>query len=90
MNDGLVLRELYMETLQQRKRKRIKNFLLGSPLTLILVVINIILVGWLIHVMHAIFTDSLEHMSLYEWTEHLYILAKNTFEEFFASILLII
>ena len=79
-----------METLRQIKRKRIKNFLLSSPFTFILVVINIILVGWLIHVMHAIFTDALEHMSLYEWTEHLYILAKNTFEEIFKSILLLV
>ena len=90
MIDGLTLRELWMETIRQRKRKRLKNLLLGSPLTFILVVINIILVGWLIHVMHAIFTDALEHMSLYEWTEHLYILAKNTFEEFFESILLLV
>lgn len=40
--------------------------------------------------MHAIFTDALEHMSLYEWTEHLYILAKNTFEDLFDSIALVI
>jgi uncharacterized membrane protein len=79
-----------METLRERKRKRIKNFILGSPLTLILVVINVILVGWLIHILHAIFTDALDHMTLYEWTEHLYLLAKNTFEEFFASISILV
>ncbi len=74
-----------MDTIRKKKRKRITNFILGSPLTLILVVINVILIGWLIHVLHAIFTDALEHMSLYEWTEHLYLLAKNTFEDLFAS-----
>ena len=79
-----------METVLERKQKRIKNLLLGSPLTFLLVVINIVLIGWLIHVLHAIFTDALEHMSLFEWTEHLYLWAKNTFEEFFASIFLII
>jgi uncharacterized membrane protein len=59
---------------------------MGSPLTLVLIVINVILIGWLVHVVHAVFTDALEHMSLYEWTEHLILLARNTFEELFASI----
>lgn len=91
MLDGLFQEELWMETaLERKKRKRIKNLLLGSPLTLLLVVINIVLIGWLIHILHAVFTDALEYMSLYEWTEHLYLLAKNTFEEFFASISLIV
>jgi hypothetical protein len=79
-----------VETLRAIKRKRIKNTLLNSPLTFVLIVINIVLVGWLIHIMHAIFTDALDHMSLYEWTEHLFLLAKNTFEDFFASIALVI
>lgn len=75
-----------METLRARKRKRIKNILLGFPLTLLLFIINVVLIGWLVHIVHAIFTDALDHMSLYEWTEHLYLLAKNTFEELFASL----
>ena len=79
-----------VETLRAIKRKRIKNMLLSSPLTFILVIINIVLVGWLIHIMHAIFTDALDHMSLYEWTEHLFIFAKNTFEDFFSSITILI
>jgi len=79
-----------METLREIKRKRIKNRLLNSPLTFILIVVNIVLVSWLIHVLHAIFTDALNHMSLYEWTEHLYFLAKNTVDDFFASIALVI
>jgi predicted nucleic acid-binding Zn ribbon protein len=86
VNDELVIKELWMETLRERKRKRIKNILLNSPLTFILIIINMVLVGWILHILHVIFTDALDHMSLYEWTEHLYILAKNTFEEFFASI----
>jgi uncharacterized membrane protein len=79
-----------METLQARKRKRIRNILLNSPLTLILIIINIILVGWIFHIVHVIFTDGLDHMTLYEWTEHLYSLAKNTFENFFASIIAVV
>jgi hypothetical protein len=86
VNDELVIKELWMETLRERKRKRIKHIFLNSPLTFILIIINMVLVGWILHILHVIFTDALDHMSLYEWTEHLYILAKNTFEEFFASI----
>ncbi len=68
------------------KKKRAKRILLNFPVVVILIIVNIIVVGWLIHILHVIFTDSLDHMSLYEWTEHLYILAKNTFEELFESI----
>ena len=90
VNNELVIKELWMETLRERKRKRIKHIFLNSPLTLILVVINVILVGWILHILHVIFTDGLDHMSLYQWTEHLFVLAKNTFEEFFASITIIL
>jgi len=90
VNNELVIKELLMETLRERKRKRIKHIFLNSPLTLILVVINVILVGWILHILHVIFTDGLDHMSLYQWTEHLLVLAKNTFEEFFASITIIL
>jgi len=79
-----------MKTRQEVKKNRIKNIILGFPLTVILVVINIILVGWILHILHVIFTDALDHMSLYEWTEHLYLLAKDTFKEFFASIAIIV
>jgi len=70
-----------MTPVWERKKKRAKNILLGIPLTIILVVINIVLIGWFIHILHAIFTDALDHMSLYEWTEHLYHLAKSTIEK---------
>jgi hypothetical protein len=72
--------------IKKNRAKRIKRILLNFPVVVILIVVNIILVGWLIHILHVIFTDALDHMSLYEWTEHLYILAKNTFEELFESI----
>ncbi len=79
-----------MSYYRRSKKKRLRDIFLGFPLTLILVVINIILIGWLIHMLHAIFTDALTHMSLYEWTEHLFQLAKNTFKDFFASISILI
>lgn len=78
-----------METFRVRKRRKIKNIFLKFPLLLILVVINTILVGWILHLLHVVFTDSLDHMTLYEWTEHLYLLAKDTFEQFFASIIIV-
>ena len=79
-----------MSYYRESKKRRLRDILLGFPFTVILVVINIILVGWLIHMLHAIFTDALTHMSLYEWTEHLYILAKETFKDFFASIIIVV
>ena len=79
-----------MSYLRKSKKRRLRDILLGFPLTLILIVINIVLVGWLIHMLHAIFTDALTHMSLYEWTEHLYHLAKDTFKDFFASIIIVV
>jgi hypothetical protein len=90
VKDERIQKELRMETLRERKRKRIKNILLNSPFTLILVVINTILVSWILHILYVIFTDALDHMSLYEWTEHLYLLAKNTFEDIFASISIVV
>jgi len=90
LNNNLVNREFRMETLRERKQKRLKNIFLNSPLILILVIINIILVGWILHIVHVIFTDGVSHMSLYQWTEHLFVLAKDTFEEFFASISIVV
>jgi len=79
-----------METLMGRKRKRFKDFFLNSPLIFILFIINVILVGWILHIVHITITDGIDHMSLYQWTEHLFVLAKNTFEEFFASITIVV
>lgn len=84
------MRKSQMSHLREIKRRRIRDIFIGFPLTVILVVVNIVLVGWLIHMLHAIFSDALTHMSLYEWTEHLYALAKNTFKDFFASIIIIV
>jgi hypothetical protein len=54
---------------------------MGIPLSFILIVVNVVLFSWLAHVLHAVFTDSLDHMSLFEWTEKLYFLAKNTIDK---------
>ncbi len=54
---------------------------MGIPLTLILVVVNGVLFSWLVHVLHAVFTDALDHMSLFEWAEKLFFLAKNALDK---------
>ena len=90
MNAGLFQQEKPMVTVRERKGKRLKRWLVNPPLFLILVVINIILVGWIGHIVHMIFTDGVDHMTLYQWTEHLVSLAKHTFERFFASITILV
>jgi hypothetical protein len=47
-------------------------------------------VGWILHILHTIFTDRIDHMSLYQWTEHLFLFVKNSFEEFFTSISIVV
>jgi len=75
-----------MVTVRERKGKRFKRIFVNLPLFLILVIVNIILVGWIGHIVHMVFTDSADHMTLFQWTEHLVALVKHTFEKFFASI----
>lgn len=82
----MTLEGVKMTPVWEMRRKRARNILLGIPLTIALVVINIVLIGWLIHILHAIFTDALDYMSLYEWTEHLYLLAKNTIDKLLEGI----
>lgn len=65
----------------ERKESRVKKILMGIPITFILVVVNVVLFSWLIHLLHAVFTDALDHMSLYEWTEKLYFLVKNAIDK---------
>jgi hypothetical protein len=83
---GLFQQEKPMVTVRERKGKRLKRIFLNFPLLVILVIVNIILVGWIGHIVHMVFTDGVDHMTLYQWTEHLVTLIKNTFERFFASI----
>jgi hypothetical protein len=82
----LFQQEKAMVTVRERKGKRFKRIFVNLPLFLILVIVNIILVGWIGHIVHMVFTDGVDHMTLYQWTEHLVTLVKQTFEKFFASI----
>jgi hypothetical protein len=68
---------LNMTPVWERKESRVKKILMGIPLTLILIVVNVVLLSWLVHLLHSVFTDALDHMSLYEWTEKLYFLVIN-------------
>ena len=83
-------KQLEMKMRRDIKKNRAKGILLNFPVAFILVVVNIIVVGWLLHIMHVIFTDALDHMSLYEWTEHLYVLAKTTVEELVDSVTVVV
>jgi len=65
-----------MALIWERKEKKITHYLLESPLAFFLIVVNIVLIFWIFHILFAIFTDSLDHMSLYGWVEHLYALLK--------------
>jgi type II secretory pathway component PulM len=70
-----------MTPVWERKKSRAKKILMGIPLTLILVVVNVVLFSWLVHLLHSVFTDALDHMSLLEWTEKLYFMVKNTIDK---------
>jgi hypothetical protein len=70
-----------MTTVWEGKKSRTKKILAGIPLTLILIIINVVLFSWLVHLLHSVFTDALDHMSLYEWTEKLYFLVKNAIDD---------
>jgi hypothetical protein len=77
---------LKMTPVWERKNSRAKKILMGIPLTFILIVVNVVLFSWLVHLLHAVFTDALDHMSLFEWTEKLYFLVKNTIDKIFGII----
>jgi len=61
-----------MGLIWERKEKNIVYYLLKGPFTFLLIVINSLLTSWIFHVSFAILTDAQDHMSLYEWLEHLY------------------
>jgi hypothetical protein len=72
-----------MRTALDRKRKRFIHYLVGVPLSIILIVINIVLISWLFHVLYNSFVNNLDHMSLYKWAEHLYSIIKDIIDQIF-------
>jgi hypothetical protein len=72
-----------MRTALDRKKNRFMHYFLGIPLAIVLIVINIVLITWLFHVLYNSFVNNLDHMSLYQWAEHLYAIIKGIIDKIF-------
>jgi uncharacterized protein involved in cysteine biosynthesis len=55
----------------ERKKRGIIYYLVGIPIVILLVIVNIVLITWFLHLLYALFTDSPKTMSLPEWAEYL-------------------
>ena len=66
-----------MRTALDRKKKRFIHYLIGIPLAIILIVVNIVLISWLFHILITSFANDMDHMSLYKWADHLYAILKD-------------
>jgi hypothetical protein len=66
-----------------RKKKRFIHYFLGIPLAIVFTVINIVLISWLFHVLYNSFVNNLDHMSLYNWAEHLYAIIEGIIDKIF-------
>jgi hypothetical protein len=60
-----------MGLIWERKEKKFTYYLLKGPFVFFLILANTLMTSWIFHVSFAIFTDAQDHMSLYEWIEHL-------------------
>ena len=72
-----------MRSAFDRKKKRFIHYFLGIPLAIVFFVINIVLISWLFHVLYKSFANNLDHMSLYQWAEHLYTIIKGIIGQIF-------
>jgi len=70
-----------MRHIWEREKKGVAYYLLGIPIIISLIIVNIVLVTWFMHLIYYLFTDTPNNMSLPEWTEHLYELVKHLFEQ---------
>jgi hypothetical protein len=66
-----------MRLVWERKKRGIFYYLLGVPAVIALVIINIVVVSWFLHLLYAFFSDSPKTMSLPQWAEHLYAILKR-------------
>lgn len=66
-----------------RRGKRIMRYLVGIPLAIVLIVVNIVLISWLFHILYASFVNNWDHMSLSKWAEHLYMIIKGIIDKIF-------
>ena len=70
-----------MRLLGERKRKGIAYYLLGIPIIILIITVNIVLITWFIHLLYYLFSDTPYPMSLLEWADHLYELVKRLIDQ---------
>lgn len=74
-----------MRLLWERKKKGIAYYLLGIPIAILIITVNIVLITWFIHLLYYLFSDYPYPMSLLKWAEHLYELVKRLIDQIFSS-----
>lgn len=57
------------------------HYFLGIPISIVLIVVNIVVITWLFHVLYNSFVNNLDHMSLFKWAEHLYTIVKGIIDQ---------
>lgn len=70
-----------MRLIWEIKKRGVAYYLLGVPIIVFLVIVNIVLITWFVHLLYYLFTDTPESMSLLEWARHLYALVKHLFDQ---------
>lgn len=72
-----------MRLVWEREKKGIAYYLLSIPIIILIVIVNIVLITWFIHLLYYLFTDTPNSMSLLEWAERLYELVKRLIDQIF-------
>jgi len=75
-----------MRTALESKKKRFIHYLVGVPLGIILIAVNIVLISWLFHMLITSFANDMDHMSLYKWADHLYTMGKDIIDKIFRAL----
>ncbi len=70
-----------MRLVWERNKKGAAYYLLGVPIIVFLVIVNIVLISWFVHLLYYLFTDTPENMSLLEWAQHLYELVQHLLDQ---------
>ena len=56
-------------------------YFFGIPIAIAFIIINVVLISWLIHVSYNSFVNNLDHMSLSQWADHLYMIVKGIIDQ---------
>ena len=66
-----------MKKVWDKSKRNPSFYLVKIPLFLLIILMNIVLLSWLGYVIHCLFTDAQVEKSLFEWTQHLFLLLKR-------------